>query len=290
MRSIELARQLWEILGLSIEELTPVSGGDIADSYLLDAGGERYFLKVLRRAEGFKMLRAEADGLAALGATGALRVPGVVRCAPMAHGGGALLMEYIPSGKGSKRAYERLGHGLARIHQSTSTCFGWEQPNYIGSLAQNNSPEKEWAVFYARHRLMPQYRMAAAAGLFSQAEIPDPGLMVSRISSLLPDIAPSLLHGDLWGGNYLISESGEPCLIDPAVYYGHCEADLAMTLLFGGFPPEFYSAYFEVRPRVAGFDERVALYQLYYLLVHLNLFGHSYYPRVSQITNRIFRA
>jgi fructosamine-3-kinase len=130
--------------------------------------------------------------------------------------------------------------------------------------------------------------MARSRQLLSDGEIPEVHLMEDRVSSLVQGVVPSLLHGDLWSGNYLISSDGTPYLIDPATYYGHREVDLAMSLLFGGFPKDFYDAYFEIHPKQQGFDLRVKLYQLYYLLVHLNLFGRSYYASVRALTSELF--
>ena len=186
-------------------------------------------------------------------------------------------------------SYAALGRGLAQMHQQGSSGYGWSGPNYIGSLPQQNTPNPDWAMFYAQCRLMPQYSLAVNNGLLRAEEVPEASLMIRRINSLLPEIKPALLHGDLWSGNFLISSTGKPFLIDPSVYYGHSEVDLAMSLLFGGFPSHFYDAYFEISPQVAGFEERVVLYQLYYLLVHLNLFGKSYYRRVIEFGSGLFR-
>ena len=288
MADPRLREALQAAFGIRIEKMSRVRGGDIAEAYLLQTPSRRLFLKLLADPDGLKMLQAEADGLLAIEATGAVRVPEIIAAAPL-DAGGALLLEYIPPGEAGAPAFESLGEGLARLHLSGSARFGWRRPNYIGPLPQINTPETDWPLFFARHRLMPQYQRALGLGMLKAAEVPALEVLAGRIADLVPRVSPSLLHGDLWGGNYLISEEGIPCLIDPAVYYGHSEVDLAMSLLFGGFPSGFYDAYFQVIPREPGFEERVALYQLYYLLVHLNLFGRSYYPRVSQISARLFR-
>lgn len=279
---------LEDAFGLRIESMSRARGGDIAASYILETQSARFFAKFMDSPEGWGMLRSEAEGLQAIGETRTLQVPEVLGCAAL-ESGACLLLEYIPAAQGDKGSFESLGRGLAQMHQTTAPEFGWSGPNYIGSLPQDNSPNPDWAYFYAQCRLMPQYRMALEKGLLSQQEVPDIGLMASRIRSLLPELQPALLHGDLWSGNYMIDTAGVPYLIDPSVHFGHAEVDLAMSLLFGGFPSAFYNAYFEVVPKEDGFERRVALYQLYYLLVHLNLFGRSYYPRVREISDGLFR-
>jgi fructosamine-3-kinase len=151
-----------------------------------------------------------------------------------------------------------------------------------------NHQDDDWPRFYVEHRLNVQLRMSRDAGLLSGNEIPGENVMVRTVENLCPNVTPSLIHGDLWGGNYLISSEGIPCLIDPAIYYGHHEVDLAMSRLFGGFDTGFYSAYHELMPYAPGSEERNDIYQLYYLLVHLNLFGPSYYHRVKQLLTRYF--
>jgi fructosamine-3-kinase len=287
MGGYDLIKALEGTFGLEIQKIRPVGGGDIASSYLLSTARGPIFAKIMEGPDGLEMLEAEKDGLEAISNSDSLEVPRVLGCAPTP-AGSCLLLEYVPPGPGSKAASRELGRGLARMHQVTSSSFGWHRPNFIGTLPQGNKEAPEWPAFYAGNRLFPQFEMARSRQLLSTAEIPGMERMKARVADLVPEVPPSLLHGDLWGGNYLISVNGTPYLIDPAVYYGHAEVDLAMSLLFGGFPQEFYDAYFEVNPKEAGFDLRVKLYQLYYLLVHLNLFGRSYYSSVSAITSELF--
>jgi fructosamine-3-kinase len=287
MAGPDLKQSLEDAFRLNIHKVRAVRGGDIANSYLLHTDRGAIFAKMLEGPKGLEMLEAEKDGLTALAATDSLRVPEVLGCASTA-AGGCLLLEYIPTGPGSRASSRELGRGLARMHQVTATSFGWPRPNFIGTLPQENKEALEWPGFYVHNRLAPQFEMARSRHLLTSAEIPGVGPMEARVCSLAPEVAPSLLHGDLWSGNYLISDDGTPCLIDPAVYYGHAEVDLAMSLLFGGFSQEFYDAYFEINPKQPGFDLRVKLYQLYYLLVHLNLFGRSYHASVRAITSDLF--
>jgi fructosamine-3-kinase len=283
----KLIQALQDTFGLEIQKVRSVGGGDIADSYLLNTAGGAVFAKLLYGTEGLEMLEAEKDGLEAIAGSNALRVPEVLGCASTPVGS-CLLLEYILPGPGSGVSHRALGRGLARMHQVTSPSFGWYRPNFIGRLPQINTEMPDWPAFYAEKRLTPQYEMAQSRQLLSSEEIPKSGRMEARVSSLVPDIVPCLLHGDLWSGNYLISSDGTPYLIDPATYYGHGEVDLAMSLLFGGFSGDFYDAYFEINPKQPGFDMRVKLYQLYYLLVHLNLFGGSYYASVNGLSSELF--
>ena len=287
MAGSKLIHALEHTFGLDIQEIRPVGGGDIANSYLLNTARGAIFAKVLDTPEGLEMLEAEKNGLDAISASDTLGVPGVLGCASTP-AGSCLLLEYIPPGPGSGASYRALGRGLARMHQATGPAFGWSRPNFIGSLPQENTETSQWPAFYVQKRLAPQYEMALSRKLLYKENVPGINRMEVRISSLVPGIAPTLLHGDLWSGNYLISTGGTPYLIDPATYYGHSEVDLAMTLLFGGFPKDFYDAYFEINPKQPGFDLRVKLYQLYYLLVHLNLFGRSYYAQVSALSSELF--
>ncbi|MEJ2161756.1 MAG: fructosamine kinase family protein [Robiginitalea sp.] len=287
MQNLTLIKDLEKAFGLNIKQLNRASGGDIAESYIIEAHNGRFFAKILNNTNGLDMLEAESEGLQAIARTGTLPVPRVEGCASLGSGS-CLLLEYIPVGAERGRSFEALGRGLAQMHHHTSASFGWPRQNYIGTLDQVNTPNPSWDFFYCHYRLLPQYRLALDKGFLSASEIPEPEWMLSRISNLLPEIKPALLHGDLWSGNYLISSSGTPYLIDPSAYFGHAEVDLAMSLLFGGFPSRFYDAYFEIAPQVAGFEVRVALYQLYYLLVHLNLFGRSYYRKVVETGSRLF--
>ena len=282
-----LAKSLNDHFGLHIRNTISVSGGDIARAFLVEADKGRFFLKWYDGPAGGEMARVEAGGLEALAGSGALRTPGVVGVASL-DPGGFLLLEYIPPRKPGPFDFERLGRGLATLHGHVMPFFGWEADNFIGRLPQQNAPNADWAQFYVGQRLVPQYRLALAGGLLAARDIPGREVLTGKVRELAPDPEPSLLHGDLWSGNYLISESGDACLIDPAVYAGDAEADLAMTRLFGGFPERFYRAYHEVRPEKPGMARRIALYQLYYLLVHLNLFGAGYVPSVRRFTRELF--
>ena len=198
-------------------------------------------------------------------------------------------MEFIRFKSPSQKEMGNLGHQLAAMHKtSVGESFGWKQNNFIGSLPQSNKMNVSWVDFYVQERLLPQLKMARDKNLLNSNEIPSVEKLMKNCEAFFPVVKPSLLHGDLWNGNYLIREDGIPFLIDPAVYIGHHEVDLAMTHLFGGFSPAFYSAYAEHIPKESFQKERNDIYQLYYLLVHLNLFGRSYYSAVKQVLKTYF--
>ncbi|AYN66045.1 fructosamine kinase [Euzebyella marina] len=276
------------LLCIKIESIRPLSGGDISKAYLIQSENENLFCKIHLGDQAFEMFRAERLGLQALGKTKSIGIPKVLLCEQLEKGA-LLVMEYIEPRPPSAIGFEKLGHQLAALHQPIkSEMFGFESENFIGSLPQSNQRHSNWSSFYVKKRLLPQLKIAQDLKRLERHEVPSENTLQKICDHLFPDIEPSLLHGDLWSGNFLISKSGEPFLIDPAVYYGHNEVDLAMTRLFGGFSNEFYEAYREVIPAESGEKERCDLYQLYYLLVHLNLFGSSYKGSVTQILRRYF--
>lgn len=269
---------------------TPVSGGDINRAYSLElSDGRKVFMKANRR-ENADFFRAEAEGLAAMRQTGAVRVPEVI-AAGTDEDGSFLLLEYIEPGAGHRSSSEELGTDLARMHMADTAGFvkggrfGFTADNYIGAGYQKNTPEETWTDFFIKRRLMPQF--ARARMYFDSEERKKNDLFLSRVGNYLSEPEyPSLLHGDLWAGNYMTDRNGRPWLIDPAAYVGHAEADLAMTELFGGFDRAFYDAYRAAAGIDPEYRDRRDLYNLYHLLNHLNLFGGGYLYSVRSIVNR----
>jgi fructosamine-3-kinase len=202
----------------------------------------------------------------------ALRVPRVLHVADR-----FLVLEYLESGRRRADFDEHLGRGLAALHRFGAPGFGLDHDNFIGRLPQANAAACTWPDFYRDRRLEPQVRLARQAGLCPPSlERGFEQLFTVLEERVGPPEPPARLHGDLWGGNLMVDQTGAACLIDPAVYGGHREVDLAMMQLFGGFGPKVFSAYQEVWPLAPGYEERVPLYQLYFLMVHVNLFGRSY--------------
>lgn len=269
-------------LGAKIKNCVPVSGGDISRAFVVYTASDRVFCKLNSSLTAKSMFEAEADGLKAISKTKTLKTP-VVYGVKELDEGACLLMEYVPSKSPESKDMEIFGAQLAAMHQTSSDYYGWENPNFIGNLPQSNQKHDNWISFYIKERLSPQFQAAIDRKYLTKNDVPGIEKLQTVITSCCSDVNPSLLHGDLWSGNYLIAENGEPYLIDPAVYFGHSEIDLSMSRLFGGFRSSFYSAYFEINPSLPGESNRMAIYQLYYLLVHLNLFGKSYYKSVMEI-------
>ncbi|HEX9180245.1 MAG TPA: fructosamine kinase family protein [Burkholderiales bacterium] len=268
----------------SIARRSSLGGGCINDACLIEGGGRRYFVK-LNRADKVEMFAAEAEGLAEILATATIRVP-----APVCHGanGGAswLVLEYLElGGRGDPR---ELGRRLAQMHRVTGHGFGWRRDNTIGSTPQPNTPCNDWIAFWREHRLGFQLRLAKRNGLRGALQAKGERLL-GRLEAFFRGYAPapSLLHGDLWGGNHGYTTGGQPVLFDPAVYYGDREADLAMTELFGGFPSAFYAAYNEAWPLDSGHAMRKQLYNLYHVLNHANLFGGGYAAQAETMMERL---
>lgn len=232
-------------------------------------------------------LLAEADGLQALAACRAVRVPQVWAAEPL--GGEAwLLMEWLDFRAKTARAAVQLGEQLARQHQVRGRQFGWRRDNFIGATPQFNALDDDWSVFFRERRLGFQLRLAAESGYRGELQAEGARLLESLskfFSGYVPQ--PSLLHGDLWSGNWGVLPGGVPVIFDPAVYYGDREADIAMTELFGGFPAEFYAAYSNTWPLDAGYRVRRDLYNLYHVLNHLNLFGASYLSRALSLIDKL---
>jgi fructosamine-3-kinase len=265
---------------VAIGTASPVGGGCISPTARVETdAGDLFFLKWGGPGLPDGLLAAEAAGLRALADADAVRVPGVVA------GGGEgqdawLILEWLEPGRAGPSSWETLGRNLAALHQRRAHRFGAEDDNFIGALPQANAPADDWPEFWRTRRLEPQVRAASDRGLLGRADRARFDALYRLLDDALApaaDDGPSLLHGDLWNGNVHVLRGGEPALIDPAIYHGHREVDLAMAELFGGFAPDFLPAYDEAWPLLPGrTPRRRAIYQLYYLLVHVNLFGASY--------------
>jgi fructosamine-3-kinase len=278
----EVREAIESALGTGIADARPLTGGDINKAARVVLQDNETIMLKWNRAAGPDFFAAEAHGLKTLAAASALRVPGVI-----AVGAGFLALEWIEKERRflDRDAFgERFGRALADLHRHTADSHGLDRDNYIGTLPQSNAQGACWLAFYREERIGAQLHIARERGRLVREREEALLELMDHLSEWIDDsaIVPSLLHGDLWSGNFMIGVGGEPVLIDPAVYYGHREVDLAMTELFGGFPGSFYAAYNESYP-LDGYEERRALYQLYPLMVHMNLFGGSYSARVDNI-------
>ncbi len=261
-----------------------LSGGNINTALRIQSDKGPFFVKWNEQAES-EMFVCEAKGLQLLQNTGPIRIPEVFGCGQKAQKA-YLLLEYIPLARPRKHYWQQLGQQLSILHAHTNAFFGLEYDNYLGHLRQSNEPFNNGIDFFIERRLKVQAGLAYYNGLLPQRQYEQFFSLYEKLPTLLPDEKPSLLHGDLWSGNVLVDHNGEPCLIDPAVYYGLREAELAFTRLFGGFAEAFYQSYQEAMPINPGFAERIELYNLYPLLVHLNLFGSGYLPGIEKVLKK----
>lgn len=285
----DLARALKAATGIDFAgaDARPVGGGCIHRALEVRAGQQGYFLK-LNAADTLPMFEAEADGLAALAAGDAFRVPRALAWGATDEDAFLLLEHLDLRPLAGAEAGRRFAQALAKLHRETPPerggCFGWPRDNFIGANPQANGEDEDWAHFFVTRRLAPQLRRARSRGhggaLGSEAD-----RLLERVPALFLDYRPrpSLLHGDLWSGNAAVDEAGRPAIFDPAVYRGDREADLAMTELFGGFPPSFHAGYQAAWPLAAGYARRKTVYNLYHVLNHLNLFGSGYLGQAERM-------
>ncbi|MFB8797697.1 MAG: fructosamine kinase family protein [Microcoleus sp.] len=303
---------MWDKISAHISEVTgdkfaidnrrSVSGGCINQGYYISSSSRTYFAKI-NQASQIAMFEAEALGLQQMGETQTIRVPEPI-CWGTEGNSAYIVLEWMDlGGRAGDKPWEEMGRKLAAMHKYTppsppllrgveepkSTllrgCFGWDRNNTIGSTVQINNWTANWAEFWAEHRIGYQLKLAKRrGGHFPQGE---------RLLKVIPELLagyepqPSLVHGDLWGGNAGVTPAGEPVIFDPAAYFGDREVDIAMTELFGGFSAQFYRGYNQVWPLDSGYEKRKILYNLYHILNHFNLFGGSYDSQANQMINRI---
>ncbi|NNC63797.1 MAG: fructosamine kinase family protein [Gammaproteobacteria bacterium] len=265
-----------------------VSGGSINRAFKVLSERGPLFIK-LNTPSALDMFEAEAAGLEALAQAQAVRVPATVAVGAVA-GTAYLVLEWIEFGPKSEAAERSLGRDLASQHRTTRPEFGWDRDNTIGSTPQINAPTRNWQTFFCDRRLRYQLDLADRNGLPS-ATAKDVEKLLDNAALLFDGYEPeaSLLHGDLWGGNWGATKDGTPVIYDPAVHYGDREADLAMTRLFGGYGNAFYDAYEEAWPLAPGWERRVEFYNLYHLLNHFNLFGAGYLASVQGALGKLLR-
>lgn len=269
--------QSW--LNVIITGINTVSGGDINDVYQLQCGDNSYLLKVNDRCNYPDMFAREQEGLSAIRKTNTITVPDVILQGEF-ESEGYLVLQWVNVGLANTAASSELGVQLARMHKDSNTRFGFYTDNYMGSLVQSNNWYNTWGDFFIEQRLQPMVKMAVDKKELTQTDIYQFEERYKKLPDLFIEEPAALLHGDLWGGNYLINTEGKPYLIDPAVSYGNREFDMAMTTLFGGFDSAFYEAYNTEFPLLPGWQLRLKLWNLYPLLVHVNLFGGSYAKQV----------
>ncbi len=282
-----IAARISEVTGdsFSIDNRRSVSGGCINQGYAISSSSRTYFAKI-NQASQVAMFEAEALGLQQMRETQTIRVPEPI-CWGTEGNSAYIVLEWLDlGGRGGDIVWEEMGRKLAEMHRYPGkTEFGWDLNNTIGSTVQINNWTANWAQFWAEHRIGYQLKLAKRrGGHFPQEE---------RLLKVIPELLagyepqPSLVHGDLWGGNAGVTSAGEPVIFDPATYLGDREVDIAMTELFGGFPAQFYRGYNQILPLDLGHEKRKIIYNLYHILNHFNLFGGSYESQANQMINRI---
>jgi protein-ribulosamine 3-kinase len=264
-----------------IGRASAVAGGSISPSARIEsAAGDVAFLKWSREPAGSAMFEEEARSLRILASTDTVRVPDVLGLGGGGDGVAWIMLEWLPPGRPSRATWRILGMTLARLHHVRAEDFGWDSDNFIGVLPQANGRMADWPTFWRERRLRPQLDRAIQAGHLGDDVAARFGALFEALDERLAvgvEEGPSMLHGDLWSGNVHVGRGGAAAVLDPACYHGHREVDLAMTELFGGFDPAFYQAYEEAWPLDDGYRRgRRSIYQLYYLLAHVNLFGGGY--------------
>ena len=280
----EIIAPLENKLKQKITNISPLSGGCISNAYKLKLNDKQEFFLKYNASTSNKMFIAEAHGLQELKKSDAIRVPEVIM-----YDDDFILLEFIQQGSKSNKFFSEFGQSFALMHKHTSANYGFYEDNFIGSNEQINIPissEKEnWTSFYFNKRILLQLELTEKLGYATSELINGIGKLEEKIEEIIgtDTEGPSLLHGDLWGGNYMVDQNDKACLIDPAVYYGHREADLGMTKLFGGFSSVFYEAYNEANPLQDGYEYRENIYKLYHVLNHLNLFGGGYYSQAISL-------
>ncbi|MFC2103426.1 fructosamine kinase family protein [Bacteroidota bacterium] len=280
----QIKNKIEDQVNSTIMDVQSVSGGCISNAYKLRLNnGTSLFLKVNSSANKDMFIR-EAHGLQELIQAAVIKIPDILDFDE-----DYILLEFINSAGKQKNFSEDFGRKFALMHKFHNEYYGFYENNYIGSNPQINIPEQSenlnWAEFYFNKRLLYQFNLAEKKGNSTSALRSAIVKLEDKIDTIITDSneKPALLHGDLWGGNYITDENGSACLIDPAVYYGNREADLAMTKLFGGFDSKFYGAYNEMYPLSDGYDYRENIYKLYHILNHLNLFGSGYYSHCMSL-------
>lgn len=270
---------------IQITGATSLPGGCINRCYKLKTNAGFFFVKLNSASRFPGMFESEAKGLKLLKSTGTIQIPEVIFCGNDGETG-FLILQFIEPGLRQKVFFRLFGEQMAQLHKHFSDFSGLEYDNYIGSLKQSNLRHKSWTEFFREERLDKQVELARNKGAIDKDTVKQFHHLFEHLDGIFPEEKSSFLHGDLWNGNYLTAANGNACLIDPAVYYGFREMDIAMSRLFGGFSNEFYESYQFHFPMEKGWEERADICNLYPLMVHVNLFGGGYLQEVKSILKR----
>ncbi|WP_138431322.1 fructosamine kinase family protein [Fodinibius saliphilus] len=282
-----LLSELENKLDQTIESQRRLSGGSINQAAKITlSNGQPCFLKWNTSADP-NMFSVEEKGLELLrSANTTIHIPTVYATGETSGSIGYMVQEFIEEGQAKNGSAQHFGQQLAKLHKKQQEQFGLDHNNYIGRLPQSNKKHDDWITFFIEERMDPQLKMATDSGKLGSKTVSQFQSMYKRLPTIFPKEPASLLHGDLWSGNFFYDQEGQTTIYDPAVYYGHREIELAFTQLFGGFSSAFYNAYKEAYPLQPNFNQRKDIYNLYPLLVHTNLFGGSYAQQLKRIVQR----
>lgn len=278
-------QNLFTHLNLTIKNTSPVNGGDINKAYKIVAKEGDFFIKTNNRNNYPGLFEKEANGLKALRTSGALPVPEVIQTGEFNYTQ-YLLLEWLETANTTPEMWEAFGNRLAQLHKTTQENFGFYEDNYLGTYLQNNTAYSAWSEFYANCRVLPLIKLIYDQNKINRNIIAAADNFSKELNNILPIEQPSLLHGDLWSGNFLSAKNNETYLIDPAVYYGHREMDIGMSRLFGGFSTQFYESYNNAYPLEKNWEKRLPYTQLYPLLFHAYAFGGHYIESVKIILKK----
>jgi fructosamine-3-kinase len=272
--------------GVPSLQFQSVGGGSINETYRLTFAKHALFCKINSASRFPHLFEKERNGLQLLAKQAIIKTPGVIDCFE-AEDVQVLLLEWIYTGERNEGFWKKFGEQLAAMHLVSNDCFGLYEDNYMGSVPQGNQLSADWVDFFIHQRLEPLIKVCTDKKLLLQKH----HQQLERLYRYLPQIfdnkqTPSLVHGDLWSGNFMCNQASEPVLIDPAVYYGHPSVDLGMSTLFGGFRPGFYEAYHYHAPFPKNYEEQWQVSNLYPLLIHLYLFGSSYLSQIEQTLDK----